>query len=220
LHHPDGSIRVVAWTARNALDVPGIAGIIVNARDVTEHRQLSEQLAQAQKMEAVGQLASGIAHDFNNIIGAILGFAGFLVEDLAPGSEPHRFASRIVQAGTRAREVVQQILTFARRTGVERKAQDLRPIVADAIDLLRARLPSSTQISPATTSEPLVAAVSAPQISQVLLNLCMNAHDAAGGEPGTIAVTLDRLPAGATDAPAAAGRDDAALRPRLVEGTY
>jgi PAS domain S-box-containing protein len=218
LRHADGRERRLAWTVHNAMDVPGIGGLIVHARDVTDERLLAEQLAQSQKMEAVGQLASGIAHEFNNILGAILGFAGFLAEDLEPGSEHHRYASRILQAGARAREVVMQILAFARRTEIERRQHDLRAIAREALDLLRASLPSSTQISAGIAGPPLVAQVNATQISQVLLNLCMNANDAAGEEPGTIAILLDRVEPGAADALGAAPRDGDDARARVVHG--
>ena len=170
--------------------LPGVEGIIFNAHDVTEARRLEEQLRQAQKMEAVGPLAGGIAHDFNNILGAILGFASFLLEDLPRGSEERGFAQRIITASERAKDLVQQILAFSRRTGVERKPTDITRVTQETLDLLRASLPSSTQLQVRVAEQPLVADVNAAQISQLVLNLCLNANDALQGEPGRISIEI------------------------------
>jgi two-component system, cell cycle sensor histidine kinase and response regulator CckA len=188
----DGSQRYIAWSARNASDIPGVAGIIVNARDVTEAKLLEEQLLQAQKMEAVGQLAGGIAHDFNNILGAILGFGTMLAEDLPQATQQHGFARRIVSASERARDLVRQILAFSRPTGVEREAQDVGQVVRDTADLLRGSLPSSMDLRIEAESG-LVAQLNAGQMGQVLLNLCLNAKDAAPGELGKITITVDAV---------------------------
>jgi PAS domain S-box-containing protein len=188
----DGSWHHLAWSARNAADVPGVEGIIVNARDVTEAKRLEEQLLQAQKMEAVGQLAGGIAHDFNNILGAILGFGTMLAEDLPQAAPQHGFARRIVSASERARDLVRQILAFSRPTGVEREAQDVGRVVRDTAELLRGSLPSSMDLKIEAESG-LVAQLNAGQIGQVLLNLCLNAKDAAPGELGTITITVDAV---------------------------
>jgi PAS domain S-box-containing protein len=196
LRHCDGRWRHIAWSARNAADVPGVDGIIINARDVTEASNLEAQLLQAQKMEAVGQLAGGIAHDFNNILGAVLGFAGFLLQDLPKGTRERGYAERIVKASERAKELVQQILAFSRRTGVERMPTDLVPIVREAADMLRGSLPSSTRLEVMTRADALVADVNAAQISQLLVNLCINANDALAGNPGSIAIDVSRATPG------------------------
>ena len=199
VRHKDGTYRVVAWSARNASDVPRINGIIVNLRDITESQKLEEQLLQSQKMEAVGRLAGGIAHDFNNILGAILGFAGFLLQDLPAGSPEHGFAERITTAGARGRDLVQQILTFARSSGVQRKPTDLARMVVETRDLLRASLPASTRVEIEAEGDALVANVNAGQITQILLNLCLNANDALASEPGTIRIEIARVSPGADD---------------------
>jgi PAS domain S-box-containing protein len=193
VRHKDGSWHHIAWSARNATDVPGVDGIIVNSRDVTEEQLLEEQLLQAQKMEAVGQLAGGIAHDFNNIVGAILGFAGFLLQDLPKETPEHGFARHIATAGERAKDLVQQILAFSRRSTVERKPIDLAHVLLETKHLIRASLPSSTELALTATEEGLVAEVNAGQISQILLNLCLNANDALQSEPGTVSIELSRL---------------------------
>ena len=195
----DGTWRHIAWSARNASDVPTIDGVIINSRDVTEAMTLEDQLRQAQKMEAVGQLAGGIAHDFNNIVGAILGFAGFLKEDLPEASQEHRYAVRIIDASNRARDLVRHILAFSRRSGVERTPQDIAALVRGAEGLLRAALPSSTDLELKIAPEALVANVNPVQIDQVLLNLSVNANDALGGEPGTVTISVGRA---AADEPA------------------
>jgi PAS domain S-box-containing protein len=199
LRRHDGAWRHIAWSARNATHIPGVEGIVINCHDVTAGQLLEEQLQQAQKMEAIGQLAGGIAHDFNNIIGAVLGFAAFLVQDLEEGTAVHGFARRIVSASERAKEIVQQILAFSRRSSVERKPHDLAQIVRETQDLVRASLPSSTEIELVADVAGLVAVVNPGQISQIILNLCLNANDALEGEPGCIAIELAPVPLGGAD---------------------
>ena len=190
LRHRNGGWRVVAWSARNALAVPGVEGIILNGRDETEASRLEEQLRQSQKMEAVGRLAGGIAHDFNNLLGGIMGFVGFLLEDLPRDSEQWRFAKRIKTASERARDLVAQILAFSRLKSVERAPVDLVRLAREAHDLLRASLPSSTELDFATEADRLVIDGDQAQIAQILLNLCVNANDALGGRPGHITLRL------------------------------
>ncbi|MBI3710716.1 MAG: response regulator [Proteobacteria bacterium] len=141
-------------------------------------------------MEAIGRLAGGIAHDFNNILGAIVGFAGFLVQDLPKGTPQHGFAKRIAMASERGKGVIQQILAFSRRTGVERKRGDLARIVLETEDLLRASLPSSTRLEVVVEADGLIADINAAQVSQILLNLCLNANDALGGQPGNVSIKV------------------------------
>ncbi len=175
------------------MDVPSVAGIIINAHDVTAAQELEEQLLQARKMEAVGQLAGGIAHDFNNVLGAILGFASFLVQDLDPSSAQHNYAGRIMKASERGRDLIQQIMTFSRAGNVERQAEDLCAIIRETSELLRGSLPPSANVSVAAPIEPLVASVNGAQIHQVLLNVCLNACDALAGQRGDIAIDACRL---------------------------
>ncbi len=190
--HSNGSWRVVAWSARNALAAPGVEGIILNGRDETEATRLEEQLRQSQKMEAVGRLAGGIAHDFNNLLGGIMGFVGFLLEDLPQDSEQWRFAKRIKKASERARDLVAQILAFSRMNAVERRPLDMVRIVRETRQLLRASLPSSTELDLVAEADRLVVEADEAQISQILLNLCVNANDALNGQPGRIRLRLSR----------------------------
>ncbi len=190
--HKDGSWRHLSWAARDATTVPGVGGIVLNMRDITEAVMLQEQLQQAQKMEAVGRLAGGIAHDFNNILGVIQGFTQFLAEDLPDGSPQVSFVQKIAKASERGKQLVQQILAFARRSGVDRMPTDLGRIIADARELLAASLPSSVRFDVTIRDEGLVAEVNSGQIMQILLNLCLNASDALAGKPGNITVELAR----------------------------
>jgi len=193
----ESPVREIDALARS---LEGMRGNLVEARAELEGKaELELQLEQSRKLEIVGQLAAGIAHDFNNILGAILGFASFLAQDLQEGTLQHGFARRILTGGERAKDLIQQILAFSRRTGVERKPIDLKQIVRETEGLLRASLPSTTKLEVAIAADRLVAEVNEAQISQILLNLGVNASDALENEPGRVAIEISRVDPGARD---------------------
>ncbi len=190
---PEGAPRDLA-VSRQRLPA---GGVITMLSDITEHKaqqrrhaDFEERLRQSTKMEAIGRLAGGIAHDFNNMIGAILGFGSFLIEDLPAGSAQQDFAKRITQVCERARDVVKQLLAFSRPGDAAKRVVDLRAAVVDNRTLLQAALPPTTTFSVALGADPLPVLANVGQISQLLLNLCVNANDALEGQAGNITVTL------------------------------
>jgi len=129
-------------------------------------------------------------------LGAILGFGQFLVEDLAEGSEQRHFAERIVAVSQRGRSLVQQILTFARRGPVEASDVDLSQVIAETHELLRATLPATTELTVENRLPAAIVLGDRGQLSQVLVNLCVNASDALGGRAGAITVVVTALDRG------------------------
>ncbi len=189
----------VVWVdmIRSPIVWAGTPAILASSIDVTAEVEAQHQLRrneaemrQAAKLEAVGRLAGGIAHDFNNLLATIAGFAGFLHEDLAPGSRHRDYAARIVKVSAHATDIVRQLLAFTRAGDVERAVLDLGALLEDSRPLLRASLPASTRLDIDVGTTPLLAKVNQSQIYQVLLNLCLNANDALEGRPGAIVVTL------------------------------
>ena len=203
-------------------------GLVLVVRDVTPERQaeqkraeLERQLNQAQKMEAIGRLAGGIAHDFNNSLTAISGYAGFLVEDLPAGSPQIGFAENVAAAARRAKELVQQILAFSRLQEVERQPVDPATVVDSTVRMLRAMLPPATELSVTADGAGAPVLANATLLGQVLMNLCLNAHDALDGRNGSIRIALDG-PVAPPRGPAAQMVAAAAGAPgtfRLVTGT-
>lgn len=147
-------------------------------RDVTEDLAREEQFRQAQKMEAVGQLAGGVAHDFNNILQAILGFSEILMEQLPKDSLEQRNVIEIDKAARRAAELTRQLLTFSRKQPTDRKLIDLNQTVRDSEVLLHMlmgdKIPCVFRLAPETP--PVYADTS--QITQIIMNLAVNARDA------------------------------------------
>ncbi len=161
----------------------------------------------------MGNLAGGIAHDFNNLLGAVLGFGQFLTQDLEAGTDQHKFAERIVGASERGRSLVRQILTFSRRTAIEATEVRPREIFAEAHEMLRATLPSTTQFVLENSLQDATVFMDKGQLLQVLVNLCVNASDALNEMPGTVTVSVSRPDIGRPDLrrlPAADGRPDLA----------
>ena len=151
--------------------------------DLTERKKTEEQLAQAQKMEVVGQLSGGIAHDFNNLLTVIIGNAEFLIASLKPRPDLHTLADGIVRAGQRGAQLTQRLLAFSRKQILQPTAVDLNHLIGDLRDLLRRTLREDIHVS-LTLADNLHTAVADPaQLESALLNLCLNAQDAmpAGG---------------------------------------
>jgi CheY-like chemotaxis protein/two-component sensor histidine kinase len=152
------------------------------------HR-LESQLIQSQKMEAIGTLASGIAHDFNNILLAIMGYAEIALIDTQSGQSGEKHIQEALQACQRAKELVQQILTFGRQTDIDRQPLQIKSVVNEVLKLLRASLPATIEIRKKLESESLIFA-NPTQIYQVVMNLGTNAAQAMRGDSGAIDVIL------------------------------
>ncbi len=144
-------------------------------RDITERKRLEEQLRQAQKMEAVGQLAGGVAHDFNNILTAVIGNLN-LAEYSASG-EIRPFLEKAKIASDRAAGLVKQLLAFSRKTGVDLKLVNVNDIVAEVYDLARHTIDRRIEIAVHTSKDLPLVNVDSAQINSVLMNLCINARD-------------------------------------------
>ena len=155
-----------------------------------ERRALEEQLQQAQKREVMGTLAGGIAHDFNNLLAAIQNFASLIESDKASGAEAKQFAGRILAGCGRGRDIVAQILTFA-RTGVQQQeAVDLAAFLAETEPLLAQTVASGAWLALAAPPFGLWVEGNPGQLLQLITNLCVNAGEAMREEGGVIRVGL------------------------------
>ncbi len=147
-------------------------------RDITEEKKLYEQLLRAQKMEAIGTLASGIAHDFNNILSSILGYAELLKDSLSEGSELFRYADIIDKSAQRGADLAKKILTVTRKEKAEFRSVNLNDIILETAEILKNSIPKEITLElKLKDGLPNVKADYA-QMSQVIMNLAINARDA------------------------------------------
>jgi PAS domain S-box-containing protein len=188
----------VAAVPEGSIFVGHLRDISARRAAEVERAQLEAQLRQAQKMEAIGQLTGGIAHDFNNILTSVTGYL-VMGQERAEALGDATLVRQLGQAhlaAQRARELIAQMLAFARRRPVARRTLALAPLVRQSVQLLRATLPSSIVldtpglVAPDAPDGPHVEA-DAVQLEQVLFNLCINARDAMPGA-GRIRVGLQR----------------------------
>ncbi|MEJ5357623.1 MAG: ATP-binding protein [Desulfobacterales bacterium] len=149
------------------------------------------QMQQVLKLQAIGTLAGGIAHDFNNILFPILGFAEIAMDDIPPGHPARRSLEEILKAANRAKDLVQQILTFSRRNGRERKPMRVPQVVREALALLRASIPKTIEIACALDDSCRPILGDPTQIHQVVVNLCTNAYQAMQETGGRLEVRLE-----------------------------
>jgi PAS domain S-box-containing protein len=191
----DQSLRQCLMSAEH-LELASGRSVIAVVRDVTEQRaseqarsELEAQLRQAQKMDALGTLAGGIAHDFNNILGAMLAYAELIKLDIQVPHQIETYLVELKRAGDRAKDLVQQILTFSRRQPQARRPIRIETAVRDALNLLRSTLPSTLRIEFQIGEAPLVLA-DLTQIHQVITNLGTNAAHAMKSAGGVLAVEL------------------------------
>jgi signal transduction histidine kinase/ActR/RegA family two-component response regulator len=186
----DGERVRVAWMNKAIYDDESrVKEILCVGIDVTQKWQLEKRLAQAQKMEAIGTLAGGIAHDFNNILSAIMGYTELTLIDIPQDSAVRKNLKQVLKAGGRAKDLVQQILTYSRQREREMQPVKINLIVNEALKLLRASLPSTIRINNNITSN--LAVMSDPtNIHQVIMNLCTNAGHAMQENGGLLDVRL------------------------------
>jgi PAS domain S-box-containing protein len=155
-----------------------IVGTIGLALDVSEARGLEQQLRHAVKMEALGQLAGGIAHDFNNLLSAILGFATFVREGIAPGDALRDDVEQIIGAADRATALVRQLMTFTRRGTAPARVVEVAAVVGATLPMLRRLVGEDVELTHAAEPEPWRARVDPSELEQVVVNLVVNARDA------------------------------------------
>ncbi|MCF8495866.1 MAG: response regulator [Alphaproteobacteria bacterium] len=172
-------------------------GFIGTARDMTEHKkaaeekeQMQSQFYQAQKMEAIGRLAGGIAHDFNNILAAIDGYAGFLTEDLDENTAEAGFARNILKASAQARGLIDQILAFSRRHDEGDGLVNMKDALQESLSMIRASVPKTIEIRTEMNADSVLVRGNVSQISQVIMNLCVNACDAMENGHGCLTLGL------------------------------
>ncbi len=144
IRHSNESWRVFATTITNLFETPTVNGFLLNCLDITERKRAEEvvhkqeqQLRQAQKMEAIGQLAGGIAHDFNNILTAIVGYTELVLNDTAPNDLRHADLLKIRQSADRATALTRQLLAFSRKQMLQPKILDLNLVVTDISKMLQ-----------------------------------------------------------------------------------
>jgi len=176
-----------------------IAFLIAEGRDISdlkladrEKSLLEKKLLQAQKLEAIGTMAGVIAHDFNNIISGIFGFSQLAKQHINNPDRATKDIDRIVEGAKRAAKLVQQILTFSRKSDSEKKPLRIDLVLGEALELIRASIPSTIGIEKSICSHATVLA-DPTQIHQVIMNLCTNAYHAMMGKGGTLGIKLDEI---------------------------
>jgi two-component system cell cycle sensor histidine kinase/response regulator CckA len=189
----DGSAIPVRLSGRSIHDAAGrILAFESVVEDMSERRLLEQQLRQAQKMEAVGQLAGGMAHDFNNLLTAILTTAGLIEEELPIGASQVRGDLTLIKnASRRGGDLISKLLAFARRQRLDLKPIALSDVVRDTASVLRRVVPEDIDLQLALDEGDTVVQADPGAIEQILMNLVTNARDAMPGG-GTLRLETSR----------------------------
>ena len=170
-------------------EVQFIGGVGV---DITERRQLEDQLRQSQKMEAIGRLAGGVAHDFNNLLTVISGYGHMIMRDLPHDDPLHSCVEEVLKAASRATSLTNQLLAFSRRQVIQPKTLDLNALVANMDRMLRRVIGEHIELE--TVLSPGIGSVKADagQLEQVIMNLAVNARDAMS-EGGKLSIRTSNV---------------------------
>jgi PAS domain S-box-containing protein len=213
----DGSIIWISESARVVRDATGevhhyegfIDNITSRKEAEAERAKLEKQILQAQKMDAIGTLATGMAHDFNNILCAILGYTDLALTDAQVKGRTRENLQIVLKSAERARDLITRILTFSRQTDTERHPLKLGGILTEGIKTLNATLPSSITIHADIQTDEDVVVADATEMHQVIMNLGTNAGHAMKSKDGRLDYKLEILdlePAAAATLSIPAGR--------------
>jgi PAS domain S-box-containing protein len=205
-----GEIRWVQTSSMPILEKNQTVGLQGVLSDITESKRLQSQLQQARKMESFGTLAGGIAHDFNNFLGIIIGNTELAMDDVPKWNPAHLNLEEILEAGLRASDVVRQLLSFTRRTQLEKKPVNIGIIMQESLKLLRSSIPTSIEIHQNIPRDIDTILANPTQINQILINLSTNAHHAMP-YGGILAISLENVEL---------DEDRAAQYPDLNPGRY
>ena len=208
----DGTKRMHELTISPVLDKTGdVTGSVAVGRDITEKMRMEKRLREAQKMEAIGTLAGGIAHDFNNILLGVIGYTELAMVNIEKDTQLHSDLNSVLKAAYRAKDLVNQILTFSRRHKKEKQPIQIGPIVREVLKLLRASVPTTVEFSQKIEADMKCILGDPIQIHQVIINLCTNATQSMSPNGGILEVSLASIEID----------DDSALQyPDISPGSY
>ncbi len=175
--------RAIEWTDGRMVKIQ-------IATDITELKKMEEELRHAQKMESIGTLAGGIAHDFNNLLGIIIGNIELAMDDISEESSILHNIKEIQTASFRAKNVVKQLLSFARKTENEKKEIDPASIIRESIKLIRSSAPTNIKIIENIPNKCHTILADDTQIHQLVINLATNASHAMAGSGGILKITV------------------------------
>jgi two-component system cell cycle sensor histidine kinase/response regulator CckA len=172
------------------------AGVVAVIADITERKRLEDQLQQAQKLCALGRLASGIAHDFNNLLTVIIGYDEMLLNGLDAGSRPKAYAQEILHSAEKASALTKQLLSFGRRQSSNPALLDINPVIANLSNMLRRLIGEEIELVILAGQNVGTVLADPCQIEQIVTNLTLNARDAM---PGGGRITIETAVAGHFD---------------------
>jgi len=176
-----------------------ISHFVGTQQDITQRVAEQNLLKQAEKMESLGNLAGGIAHDFNNMLLPILALTKMTIKQIPEPSEHRERLEKVVQAATRAKDLVAKILSFSRQEETAQTPIDLGDVLDETLGLLRTTLPSTVTIEERRSFDGAKVFADATQIGTALMNLATNAADAMEGRPGKLQISLTRADIGVDD---------------------
>ena len=188
----DGDILILSVNTAPIFKAGAVVGTVNFGRDITERKQLEEQLRQSQKMEAIGRLAGGVAHDFNNILTGIQGYVDLILMELQEDDPLYRDLKEIQRNAARAANLTRQLLLFSRRQPIEMTPLNLNSTIEDMMKMLNRLIGEDISITTKLTEDLWTVNADPGTIEQVLMNLVVNARDAMP-EGGKITIKTENV---------------------------